>query len=193
MNLIRVMPAEGVVRAVALSVDAFQLPFSRPGKRPEANKSHDPAHRIPPFLRPLPSPDEKEEAAANKFLRAVTKPFPKSRKVHVEGAGEQVSASPCAKSTRLPTRDFQGQVDEQRCRSAFTTPPDLTPIRRSSIDIRQRAGAGAPRPGSRRAPTPKATPDAKCSRATTATSPPVTPSTPASRETKGAAPAVSRV
>ena len=65
---------------------------------------------------PAPAPAQKQlsskrKPGKSKFLRAVTKPFPNSQKVHVAAAASKVSVA-MREITQAPTRDFQGQMHE---------------------------------------------------------------------------------
>jgi phosphomethylpyrimidine synthase len=70
----------------------------------------------------------------SRFLRAVTKPFPNSRKIHVEGARPEICVA-MREITQAPTRDFQGQVIQNAPLRVYdTSGPYTDPA--AKIDIR---------------------------------------------------------
>ena len=62
---------------------------------------------LDPNTPPALSSPARRKTTRSKFLREVTKPFPNSRKVHVEGSQVQVALR---EIDQAPTRDFQGQI-----------------------------------------------------------------------------------
>jgi phosphomethylpyrimidine synthase len=83
---------------------------------------------------PAPKPATKRKPAKSKFLRSVTKPFPNSHKVHVEGASGKVRVA-MREITQAQTKDFQGVLhDNPPLRVYDTSGPYTDPKVR--IDIR---------------------------------------------------------
>src|SRR5471030_2612055 len=71
----------------------------------------------------------------SKILRSVTKPFPNSRKVHVETSRPGVSVA-MREITQAPTRDFQGQLTQNPPLRVYdTSGPYTDPA--AKIDIRE--------------------------------------------------------
>src|ERR1039458_7131041 len=84
---------------------------------------------------PAKKPAAKRKPAKSKILRNVTKPFPNSRKVHVETARPGVSVA-MREITQAPTRDFQGQVTQNPPLRVYdTSGPYTDPA--AKIDIRE--------------------------------------------------------
>jgi phosphomethylpyrimidine synthase len=79
-------------------------------------------------------PAARKKSAKSKILRDVTKPFPNSRKVHIEGNGVKVAMR---EITQAPTRDFQGQITQNPPLRVYDTSGAYTD---PSVKIDIRAG-----------------------------------------------------
>jgi phosphomethylpyrimidine synthase len=82
----------------------------------------------------IPKKPSRRKSTKSKFLRAVTKPFPNSRKVHVSGAVPGVRVA-MREITQAATRDFQGQLTQNAPLRVYdTSGPYTDPA--VKIDIR---------------------------------------------------------
>jgi phosphomethylpyrimidine synthase len=87
-----------------------------------------------PTDAPAKKPAAKRKPAKSKILRAVTKPFPNSQKVHVETSCPGISVA-MREITQAPTHDFQGQITQNPPLRVYdTSGPYTDPA--AKIDIR---------------------------------------------------------
>jgi phosphomethylpyrimidine synthase len=110
MNLIRVMPAEGGVAHGSYGTAARRATFL-PVMIGSKGEDFMIQPLEPKFTENAKNPAAKRKSSKSKIVRAVTKPFPNSQKVHVEAPGGKVRVA-MREVTQAQTKDFQGQMHE---------------------------------------------------------------------------------